>query len=166
MLFQSSVVRHKFPLMAAYSRQVLSRAEAHAFMPLRVAGFPCLKVLRLIRHPIAAAFPVRVLRIRSCKKNLTRQYMGLPKFLCMPLRTCHSLCELRRSSTPSHSRVASALVRALITDASVLGSVRVKALPDRNGISELYQLSGTHGVPYGLHNSLCTLRNACSTHLS
>jgi hypothetical protein len=70
--------------------------------------------------------------------------------------------ELRRSFTPLHSRVASALVRALITGASVLGSVRVKALPDRNGISELSQLSGTHGVPYGLHDSLCTLRHACS----
>jgi len=44
----------------------------------------------------------------------------------------------------------------------VLGSVRVKALPDRNGISELCQLSGNHGLPYGLHDSLCTLRHACS----
>jgi hypothetical protein len=79
MLFQSSVVRQKFPLMAAYSRQVLSRAEAHAFMPLRVAGFPCLKVLRVIRHPIAAAFPVRVLRIRSCKKKISQDNIwGFP----------------------------------------------------------------------------------------
>ncbi len=29
-------------------------------------------------------------------------------------------------------------------------------------ISEFYQLSGTHGVPYGLHDSLCTLRTPCS----
>ena len=70
--------------------------------------------------------------------------------------------ELRRSFTSLHSRVASALVRALITDALVLGSARVKVLPDRKGISELYQLSGTHGVPYGLHDTLCTLRHACS----
>jgi hypothetical protein len=44
----------------------------------------------------------------------------------------------------------------------VLVSVRVKALTDRDGVSELYQRSGNHGFPYGLHYSLCTLRHACS----
>ena len=70
--------------------------------------------------------------------------------------------ELRRSFTSLHSRVASALVRALITDALVLASVCVKTLADRDGISELYQRSGSHGLPYGLHDSLCTLRLLCS----
>jgi len=79
--------------------------------------------------------------------------MGLPKFLSVPLRTCHSLRELRRSFTSLHSRVASALVRALITDTLVLGSVRVNVLPDQKGISELYHRSGNTDSP-----TACTIR--------
>jgi hypothetical protein len=82
MVVQSSVVRQKFPLETTYSRQVLPH----------VVGFPHLRVLRLIRHPIAKVFPVRVLYLRSHFLNPeTRQCMGLPKFLSASLRPCHSL---------------------------------------------------------------------------
>ncbi len=70
--------------------------------------------------------------------------------------------ELRRSFTSSHSRVAPTIIRALIADALVLASVCVKTLADRDGISGLYHLSGIHGIPYSLHDSLCTLRAPCS----
>ena len=42
MLFQPDSVRHEFPLRATYSRQVLPP----------VVGFPHLRVLCLIRHPV------------------------------------------------------------------------------------------------------------------
>jgi hypothetical protein len=59
MLFQSCNVRHKFPLRAAYFRQVLP----HACISRRVRGFPTLRVLCLIRHPmdIRRALPFTVL---------------------------------------------------------------------------------------------------------
>ena len=62
MCVRPDIVRQKFPLETSYSRQVLSH----------VVGFPHLEVLRLIRHPIADAFPVRVLHVRSCKKKLSQ----------------------------------------------------------------------------------------------
>ena len=114
-----------------------------------------------IRHLGAYAFPVRVLRLRS-RVRIRDNLRGFPGSMMHLFVHATAYGELRRSFTSLHSRVASALVRALITDALVLGSARVKVLPDRKGISELYQLSGTHGVPYGLHDALCTLRHACS----
>jgi hypothetical protein len=53
MLSRSDCVRHKFPLRAAYFRQVLPH----------VRGFPALGVLCLIRHPrgMRRAFPLTVL---------------------------------------------------------------------------------------------------------
>ena len=74
-------VRQTFPV-PAYSRHILSHVE----------GFPCLRVLRLIRHPIAEAVPVKVLHLSSrSSQKVTRQDMGLPTFLSASLRPCHSL---------------------------------------------------------------------------
>jgi hypothetical protein len=123
MCIRPDIVRQKFPLETTYSRHVLPH----------VVGFPHLEVLRLIRHPIADAFPVRVLRIRSCKKTRSQDNVwGFPSS-CMRLFVHATVYgELRQSFTSSHSRVASTIIRALITDALVLVSVRVKALTDRD----------------------------------
>jgi len=70
--------------------------------------------------------------------------------------------ELRRSFTSLHSRVASALVRALLTDALVLASACVKTLADREMHFGAISTFRGHGAPYGLHDALCTLRLSCS----
>ena len=74
------------------------------------------------------------------------------KFLDASLRTYHGL----RWTPPT-------LHIQTITDALVLPSVTVKTLGDRNKlISKLYQHLRECGLPYGLYDSLCTLRPYCS----
>jgi hypothetical protein len=102
--------------------------------------------------------------LRICSRVGMRDHLrGFPGSMMCLFVHATAYGELRRSFTSSHSRVASALVSALITDALVLASGRVKALTDRDGISELYQRSGSHSLPYGLHDALCTLRLSCSS---
>ena len=50
------------------------------------------------------------------------------------------------------------MVRALIMDALVLASACVKTLADRKMYFGAMSTFRGHGAPYGLHDSLCTLR--------
>ena len=73
--------------------------------------------------------------------------MGPPKFLGVSLPACHGLW------TPADLHI---LAKA---DALVLPSVNVNTLGVRNKlISKLYQHFRVRGYPYGLQDSLCTLR--------
>ena len=73
--------------------------------------------------------------------------MGLPKFFDVSLPACHGLW------TPAD------LLILAFTDDLVLPSVHVKTLGVRNKlISKLYQHFRVRGYPYGLQDSLCTLR--------
>ncbi len=80
--------------------------------------------------------------------------MRLPKFLGIPLLACHSLW------TPE------ALHILTISDASVLTSVYVKTLVNLNLHFEAVPTLRVYGYPYGLQDSLCTLRLVCSQHFS
>jgi hypothetical protein len=160
-------VRHEFPLRAAYFRQVLPP----------VHGFPMRRVLCLIRHPIRMRpasmtacltlslsdlstraqsgfqdlLPYVSLTLTASKPNPGQELLGLPGFSSVSLPACHGLW------TPADLRVLAK------SDASVLPSVYVKTLGVRNMlISKLYQHFRAHGRPYGLQDSLSTLRPACS----
>ncbi len=165
-------VRGKFPLRAAYSRQVLPH----------VRGFPALRVLCLIRHPKSirgaspftvilpfpsrcsvlavrfrigpvSGFPLPCLSIRMPCNNLfhRRELMGLPKFLTY-LFLHATACGLRRTFSSSP-----------FTDDLVLPSATRYTLGVRNiPISELYQHFRRRGPPCGLQNSLSTLQLSCS----
>jgi hypothetical protein len=171
-LIRSASRRHKVPLRAAYFRQVL---------PL-VPGFPTLRVLRSIRLPIGIrrAFPFTVLlRLPIRLSSLTLRFplnsvpgfplpclsvdipylrpshrqerLGPPKFFDVSLASHARAFRLRRTSTPSPIR------------ASRVGFRFVKTFALRNKlISKLYQHKGERGLPYGLQDSLSTLRLSCS----
>ncbi len=73
--------------------------------------------------------------------------MGPPKFLVVSLPACHGLW------TPADLHILAK------TDDFVLPSVNVKTLGVRNNlISKLYQHFRVRGHPYGLQDSLSTLR--------
>lgn len=73
--------------------------------------------------------------------------MGPPKFLDVSLPACHGLW------TPADLHILAK------TDDLVLPSVNIKTLGVRNKlISKLYQHFRVRGHPYGLQDSLCTLR--------
>jgi hypothetical protein len=143
-------VRQKFPVRAAPFRAPLSHVAASLRLRVR-RGHPPPQSMRFPGEGTPPMFS-------SSGDNL----WGVPSSCVCLFVHATVYGELRRSFTSLHSRVASALVRALLTDALVLASVCVKTLADRDGISELYHRSGSHGLPYGLHDSLCTLREACS----
>ena len=82
---------------------------------------------------------------------LLQEPMGPPKFLDVSLPACHGL------------RTPADLHTLALSDDLVLPSVYVKTLGIRNKLfSKLYQHFREHGLPYGLHDSLCTLRLFCS----
>ncbi len=130
-------VRHEFPLRATPSRAPLSH----------VAVFLCLRVRRVHPPPRSMRVPGEGTPLHVLLKHIGDNLRGFPSSCVCLFVHATVYGELRRSFTPSHSRVASALVRALITDALVLASVCVKTLADRDGISELYHLSGTTVSP-------------------
>ena len=77
--------------------------------------------------------------------------MGLPEFYSTSLPACHGLW------TPADLHI---LANA---DDLVLPSVSVKTLGVRNKLmSKLYQHFRVRGHPYGLQDSLSTLRPSCS----
>ncbi len=82
-----------------------------------------------IRHLGACAFPVRVLRTCS-HVGMRDNLRGFPGSMMHLFVHATVYGELRQSFTPLHSRVASTIIRALITDALVLASVCVKTLAD------------------------------------
>jgi hypothetical protein len=173
---RSNSVRQKCPVQAPYFRHVL---------PL-VRGFPTLGVLCVIRHPRSiqratslprrprlpglgataaprfqhssvSRFPLPCLWscIPSCYGGSTQEHLGLPKFLCASLPACHGL------RTPADLSILAN------TDGLVLPSVCVKTLGVRNKrLSKLYQHFRVRGHPYGLQDSLSTLRPSCSLEVS
>jgi len=109
----------------------------------------CYGKLRVTYSPVSG-FPLRA-SISSSHIYL-RSRVGLPSS-CMHLFIHATAWELRRSFTSSP-----------ITDDLVLPSACVTTLGNRNKlISERYQHFREHGLPYGLHDSLCTLRVGRST---
>jgi hypothetical protein len=165
-------VRDEFPLQATCFRRVLPH----------VVGFPHRRVRRSIRLPIRIrrAFPVTVILRRpdelsasTCRfqhrsvsgfplvcpnscipyadTSHSQELMGPPKFFDASLPACHGLW------TPADLHIQA------ITDDLVLPSVCVKTLGIRyKRFSKLYQHFRGRGSPYGLQDSLSTLRPSCS----
>ena len=94
---------------------------------------------------------LRVSNANNVNQQHLRQYMRLPKFLCVPLLTCHSL------RTPQALHILAGFYGCF-----VLASGTLKPSPTSTGISKLYPTFRVYGYPYGLQDSLCTLRLACS----
>ena len=169
---RSDCVRHKFPLRATYSRQVLPH----------VVGSPHLRVLCLIRLPIGIrrTFPFTVLlRLPDRLSMLTLRFQHSPvsRFLLRAsiavyptpaLPTGRSLWGLPSSLTYLFLHATACGLRRTftskpITDALVLPSAIVKTLGVReNLISKLYQHFRVRDHPYGLQDSLSTLHLFCS----
>jgi hypothetical protein len=127
-------VRHKFPLRAMYSRQVLPH----------VVGFPHLRVLCVIRHSggLRWAFPLTVL----LHLPVEQESLGLPKFFDVSLPACHGL------RTPADLPILAD------ADGLVLPSGALKPSASAIAISKLYQHFRVRGHPYGLQDALSTLR--------
>ncbi len=171
-LLRSSSVRHEFPLRAMYSRRVLPHVVGFPHLrvlfsirlPIRIRRtFPFTVLLRLpgklstptlrFQHSSVSGFPLLCLnsRIPYSDASHSQEPMGSPKFFDVSLPACHSLW------TPADLHI---LAKA---DALVLPSVNVKTLGVRNKlISKLYQHFRVRGYPYGLQDSLSTLRPSCS----
>lgn len=174
-LAQSNPVRHvrnEFPLRATCFRRVLPhvvgfphlRVGCSIRLPIRIRpAFPVTVLLRLpgalsasklrFRHRSVSGFPLTCpnSRLPYCDTSHSQELMGPPKFFDASLPACHGLW------TPAdlHS-----LANAEVL---VLPSVCVKTLGVRNTLmSKLYQLFRVRGHPYGLQDSLSTLRPSCS----
>ena len=88
-----------------------------------------------------------------------------------PLHPRHEVSPPHRRPRVSDSRTLS-VVRRVPSSSIVWSSsssrmllcrlrCALKPSPTETAISELYQLSGNHGFPYGLYDALCTLRLPC-----
>ena len=165
-------VRDEFPLRATYFCQVLPR----------VRGFPTLRVLCLIRLPmhIRRAFPFTVLlRLPVPLSTPTLRFppnpvsefplpclnngipylgpshgqepMGPPKFFDVSLPACHGLW------TPADLHILTS------HGCFVLASGTLKPSPSATSLSRsCTRTKGERGLPYGLQDSLSTLRLSCS----
>lgn len=93
---------------------------------------------------------LRVSNANNVNQQHLRQYMRLPKFLCAPLLTCHSL----RTPEAIHILAVSRMFH--------FGFGYVKTLANLNLHFEAVPTLRVYGYPYGLQDSLCTLRLDCS----
>ncbi len=108
---------------------------------------------RRFQHRSVSGFPLLCpnSRIPYSAAPYSQERMGPPKFFDVSLPACHGLW------TPADLHI---LAKA---DALVLPSVSVKTLGVRNKLfSKLYQHFRVRGHPYGLQDSLSTLRPSCS----
>jgi len=165
-------VRHEFPLQATCFRQVLPH----------VRGFPTLRVLCLIRLPksLRRAFPFTVLLRLPCGAPLGRSRFQYSSVSGFPLPCLISCIPYPQAFLPLGAAGASRVLQRISScmpwpvDSGGpphphpirmlrIGFVHVKTLAVRNKlISKLYQLFRTRGHPYGLQDSLSTLRLSCS----
>jgi len=133
-------------------------------LPIRIRrAFPGTVLLRLpvepsasqrrFQHRSVSGFPLTCphSRIPYSDTSHSQELMGPPKFFDASLPACHGLW------TPADLHILAK------SDALVLPSLNVKTLGVRNKlISKLYQHFRVRGHPYGLQDSLSTLRPSCS----
>ena len=173
-MLRSDGVRQKLPVRAAYFRHVL---------PL-VVGFPYLRVLCVIRHPLRMrwAFPVTVLLHlpgRGPQRCAGSSIVPCPGF---PFRASGAVDHTLALSTAGTSG-ASQVLRRLSScmprpedsggpppprhvGGIVLPSGALKPSASAIAMSKLYQHFRVRGHPYGLQDALSTLRPSCSPQAS
>ncbi len=116
-----------------------------------------------IRHPKAWTFPFQGTPLMFSSHTQTRQFPGLPRFLSVSLRTCHSI-----RWTPPVLHILALTGRLNDHPCSQSGcscvGFGVRENPRRLKLFDFEALSsfGESRPPYGLHDSLCTLRLSCS----
>jgi hypothetical protein len=169
---RSDRVRQKFPVRATYFRHVLPPA----------VGFPHLRVLGVIRLPrgMQRAFPLTVLLrlpgtgaaaarrfqhcavaglplpcLRSCIPYAgacaVQEPLGPPKFFTTSLPACRGL------RTPADRPLLAHAERLVLPAGAFKPSASATS-----AFSKLYQHFRVRGYPYGLQDTLSTLRPSCS----
>ena len=137
------MIRHPIRIRRAFPVTVLLR------LPV-----PWSTVERRFQHCSVSGFPLRCLKscIPSSKVFHVQERLGLPKFFFdVSLPACHGL----RTPADLHNLAKSV--------ALMLPSGALKPSASAMAMSKLYQHFRVRGHPYGLQDTLSTLRPSCSS---